>query len=76
MACRDEVEGKKAAEEVRKETENMDVYSMKLDLNSFDSIKDFVKRFKKSKKKFILSFISTASVEPRFSKLFWGIIKM
>lgn len=47
LACRNEIEGKKAAEEVRKESENMDVYSMKLDLNSFDSIRDFVERFKK-----------------------------
>ncbi|KAI8787826.1 retinol dehydrogenase 13-like [Biomphalaria glabrata] len=47
MACRDAVEGKKAAEFVRKETENMDVYFMKLDLNSFKSIREFVEKFKK-----------------------------
>ncbi|CAL1540970.1 unnamed protein product [Lymnaea stagnalis] len=50
MACRDETEGKKAAEFVRKETENMDVYFMKLDLNSFKSIRAFVDRFKKKEK--------------------------
>ncbi|KAH9509191.1 Retinol dehydrogenase 13 [Bulinus truncatus] len=47
MACRDETEGRNAAEFVRKETENMDVYFMKLDLNSFKSIREFVERFKK-----------------------------
>ncbi|GFR84197.1 reverse transcriptase [Elysia marginata] len=51
MACRDEVSGKQAADFVRKETENMDVYFSKLDLNSFKSIKDFVERFKKKEKK-------------------------
>ena len=56
MACRDETQGKQAAEFVRKETENMDVYFSKLDLNSFKSIKDFVERFKKSMK--LISFIS------------------
>ncbi|GFO11955.1 retinol dehydrogenase 13 [Plakobranchus ocellatus] len=51
MACRDETQGKLAAEDVRKETENMDVYFSKLDLNSFKSIKDFVERFKKKEKR-------------------------
>lgn len=49
LACRNEAEGKKTAEFIRKETENMDVYFMKLDLNSFKSIKEFVEKFKKSK---------------------------
>ncbi|RUS83051.1 hypothetical protein EGW08_009190 [Elysia chlorotica] len=51
MACRDEVTGKEAADFVRKETENMDVYFSKLDLNSFKSIRDFVERFKKKEKR-------------------------
>ncbi|KAK3702751.1 hypothetical protein RRG08_042736 [Elysia crispata] len=51
MACRDETKGKQAADFVRKETENMDVYFSKLDLNSFKSIRDFVERFKKKEKR-------------------------
>ncbi|XP_059165605.1 retinol dehydrogenase 13-like [Physella acuta] len=50
LACRNEAEGKKTAEFIRKETENMDVYFMKLDLNSFKSIKEFVEKFKKKEK--------------------------
>lgn len=54
LACRNEAEGKQAAEYIRKETENMNVYFLKLDLNSFKSIREFVEKFKKS---MVISFI-------------------
>ncbi|BFZ06996.1 hypothetical protein BsWGS_10035 [Bradybaena similaris] len=47
LACRNEAEGKQTAEFIRKETENMNVYFLKLDLNSFKSIREFVEKFKK-----------------------------
>ncbi|CAG5119819.1 unnamed protein product [Candidula unifasciata] len=50
LAGRNEAEGKQTADDIRKETENMNVYFLKLDLNSFKSIQEFVEKFKKKEK--------------------------
>ena len=49
LACRNETEGRAAAEEIRKETSNINVVFMKLDLSSFKSIRGFVEKFNESK---------------------------
>ena len=49
LACRNVTEGRAAAEEIRKETSNINVVFMKLDLSSFKSIRDFVEKFNESK---------------------------
>lgn len=49
LACRDEEKGKEAYESIIKITKSKKVALFRLDLNSFKSIKEFVKDFKKSK---------------------------
>ena len=49
LACRNETAGRAAAEEIRKETSNINVVFMKLNLSSFKSIRDFVEKFNESK---------------------------
>lgn len=49
LACRNETAGRAAAEEIRKETSNINVVFMKLNLSSFKSIRDLVEKFNESK---------------------------
>ena len=46
LACRDVEKGKEAACEITESTKNKNVVCYKLDLASFQSIKDFVTEFK------------------------------
>ena len=46
LACRDTEKGKEAASEITAATKNKNVVCYKLDLASFQSIKDFVAEFK------------------------------
>lgn len=46
MACRDMKKCEEARKSIILETRNTQVYCRELDLSSFQSIKDFVKRFK------------------------------
>ncbi|XP_046658279.1 retinol dehydrogenase 12-like isoform X1 [Homalodisca vitripennis] len=46
LACRDRVEGRQAVREIKRKTLNRSVRFEKLDLSSFESIFDFVNRFR------------------------------
>ncbi len=52
ITCRDEAQGKEAAEEIKLVTKK-DVTVMMLDLTSFKSIREFVDYFNKSKSTFL-----------------------
>ena len=53
LACRNETEGREAAEALRKETSNINIIFMKLDLASFKSVRAFVDKFNESKEKLL-----------------------
>ena len=60
LACRDVEKGKEASEEIITSTKNKKVVCYKLDLASFQSIKDFVTTFKKGRFfKFVILFMFT-----------------
>jgi len=48
LACHDDKAAEETVKELRKKTNNDKVFSMKCDLSSFKSIRDFVSAFKKS----------------------------
>lgn len=51
LACRDKMEGKAAAEEIKKQTKNKDIFFKYLDLSSFDSVHKFSEEIHKEEDK-------------------------
>lgn len=49
IACRDSAKGEEALKDIKEQSKSEDVVLMQLDLDSFQSVRNFAKEFKQSK---------------------------